>query len=187
MQARIALTSSSMRSESAHVVHVWTQFKQASIAAVTVPRSSGTGLGEASSIWRVSVMLVDPKGPRAPGLRRAAVFSVRFGPSPRAAVTTRRKCRRRRARYGKDPHGGAGKSPRRTTPADRSPTSVGQTRGSVGRGHGSPRSPGPSASRRPRPGGPQTQALYLNSDVERKKPECALRRCDCSWWWALPD
>ena len=58
MQTRIARTSSSMRSESAHAMQVCTQFKEASIAAATSTRSSGACWGEASSIWRVSVMLV---------------------------------------------------------------------------------------------------------------------------------
>lgn len=58
MQTRIARTSSSMRSESAQAMQVCTQFKEASIAAATSTRSSGACWGEASSIWRVSVMLV---------------------------------------------------------------------------------------------------------------------------------
>lgn len=58
IQTRIAATSSSMRSESAHAMQVCTQFKEASIAAATSTRSSGPCWGEASSIWRVSVMLV---------------------------------------------------------------------------------------------------------------------------------
>ena len=56
MQARSVTTSFSMRSESAHAVQAWTQVKQVSIAAASSATATGTASGEASSIWRVSVM-----------------------------------------------------------------------------------------------------------------------------------
>jgi hypothetical protein len=55
-QARSVTTSSSMRSESAQAVQVWTQVKQVSIAAASSSTATGTAAGEAFSIWRVSVM-----------------------------------------------------------------------------------------------------------------------------------
>ncbi len=62
MHARISATAGSMRSESAHDVHAWRQFKQASIAAATSATPSGTPLGEASNISRVSVMRLVERG-----------------------------------------------------------------------------------------------------------------------------